>query len=82
VDINNYDQIAQLAQKISFAYEDSYDDEKKQKMFHALFNRYLAPVDPGGTKEPYDAILSLWRSNISQLEQMIKEMKDNDLISD
>ena len=82
MDIKKYEEVGRIAQEISFAFEDLYHDENKMKMFHALFDRYLLPVDPGRVMIPYDAIISLWRKNPSEFEMMVKEMREKKLISD
>lgn len=82
MDIEKYERAGLIAQKISFAYEDEYTDLEKQRLFHAFFDRYLAPIDPSATMIPYDAIIALWRKNPSEFEQMVQEMKDKKLISD
>jgi hypothetical protein len=76
------EKIALIAQKISFAFEDHYADENKRKLFLALFDRYLSPLDPTGSMETYDVIIQLGRKEPAELERMVKEMKDNSLISD
>ncbi len=82
MDIEKYEKAGRIAQKISFAYEDHYNDINKQKLFHAFFDRYLSPIDPSGTMVPYDAILLLWRKNQAEFEQMVRELKEKKLISD
>ena len=74
------EQISLIAQKISFAFEDSYSDENRRKLFVALFDRYLSPVDPAGIMEPYDAIILLGRKNHSEFKQLVKEMEDLGLV--
>ena len=81
MDINRHEEIGRIAEKISFAFEDQFDNKNKRDMFHALFDRFLSPVDPGGQMETYDAIISLWRKNPGEFEQMVREMKENKLIS-
>jgi hypothetical protein len=77
------DRISHIAQEISFAFEDHFDDEEKRELFYSLFNRYLAPLDPTDTLlEPYDAIIKLWRTNPTQFDQLLKEMKESSLIPD
>lgn len=71
-----------LAQKISFAFEDHFEDLNKRKLFQALFSRYLSSVDPNGEMEIYDAIVLMGRKEPEEFERMIKEMKDNGLITD
>jgi len=78
----NIEQISLIAQQISFAFEDHFFNEGKRGMFHALFDRYLAPVDPSGRMEPYDAIVLLGRQSPREFENMVKELKDKDLICD
>ena len=80
MDIHTMEEAGQLAQTISFAYEDFYHVEDKKRMFHALFERYLLPVDPSGTMEPYDAMMLLWRKNRQEFDQMVREMRDHELI--
>lgn len=78
----NPEHIALIAQQISFAFEDQYYDEKKRNVFIALFNKYLLSADPTGTMEPYEAIIALGRQSLPEFDQMVKEMKDKELISD
>jgi len=80
LDINDVEEAGRLAQQISFAFEDWYHDEDKKRMFHALFNRYLEPVDPAGQMEPYDAIIALWRKNPSEFDQLLSELRDKKLL--
>ena len=80
MDIASLEEAGRLAQEISFAFEDWYHDEHKKKMFHALFDRYLQPVDPGEQMEPYDAIIALWRKNRAEFHRLLEELKDNKLI--
>jgi hypothetical protein len=68
-DIGSMEEAGRLAQEISFAFEDWYHDKDKMRIFHALFNRYLLPVDPGEQMEPYDAIITLWRKNRSEFRE-------------
>ena len=78
----NFKHITDVAQKISFAFEDHYFDENKRNNFIALFNRYLLPLDPSGFMEPYDALVLLGRKDPSEFDLMVKEMKEKELISD
>jgi hypothetical protein len=78
----NYDEIAQLAQKISFSFEDHFEDKEKRGLFNEFFNQYLSLIDPTGVMEPYDAIIALGRKNPSEFEQMVQEMQKKSLISD
>ncbi len=80
--MKDYDQIALFAQKISNAYEDFYSDLEKRSLFEAFFDRYLAPVDPSGAMEPYEAVIALARKDLSEFERMISEMKTKLLIAD
>jgi hypothetical protein len=77
-----FEHVTLVAQKISFAFEDHYFDEKKRNTFIALFNRYLLPIDPSGAMEPYDALVLLGRKDRSEFDLMVKEMKEKELISD
>jgi hypothetical protein len=76
------DKISLIAQKIIFAFEDHFMDKEKRSFFEAVFNRYLSPVDPAGTMDPYDAIILLGRKNPSGFDQMIRELKEHALIYD
>ncbi len=78
----NFDHMALIAQKISFAFEDHFFDEKKRNIFTALFNKYLQPVDPSGAMEPYDALVLLGRQNPAEFALMVKDMKEKGLITD
>jgi hypothetical protein len=78
----NFEHTNLVAQKISFAFEDHYFDERKRNDFIALFNKYLLPIDTTGTMEPYDAIVLLGREDPSKFEHMVKEMKEKELIYD
>jgi len=75
------DKVAQIAQTISFSFEDQYYDIKKRELFRAIFNRYLLPIDPNGEFETYDAIIQLGRKEPAEFELMVKELKDKSLIS-
>lgn len=80
MNIDAMEEAGRLAQTISFSYEDHYHVQEKRKMFQALFERYLSPVDPSGSMEPYYAIILLWRKNPAEFDQMVREMKDHRLI--
>jgi hypothetical protein len=82
MDIEQHEKIAQIAQQIVFAFEDFFHDKSKRSMFNEIFNKYLSQVDTRGNMNPYEAILELSRNNFAEYEQMVKEMKDKDLISD
>jgi len=82
MDNNAYEKALFTAQRISFAYEDLFGDENKRKLFGAIFDRFLLPVDPGGRLEPYDAIIALWRQNPDEFNQMVRELKESSLIED
>ncbi len=82
MDIMAYEKAQLIAQKISFAYEDQFGDENKRKIFAAAFERFLDPVDPGGTMHPYDAIVALWRVNPDAFDKMVKELEDASLLQD
>ena len=75
----NKDEIANIAQTISFAFEDNYTIKSKKEGFIGLFDKYLAAIE--GAAEAYDAILILGRENPEKFEQMLKEMKEQGLIS-
>ena len=76
------EKITMTAQKISFAFEDLFDDKEKRAVFDALFNRYLSEIDPTGVMTHYDAIVSLGRKAPDDFNQMVKEMQEMELISD
>ncbi|GBE04816.1 MAG TPA: hypothetical protein ENG80_06110 [Nitrospirae bacterium] len=78
--LEEHEKIAMIAQNIHNAYEDNYSDKKIRSQFEALFDRFLAPVDPEATMEPYDVIIVLGRQNPKEFEQMLKEMKERSLI--
>jgi len=80
MDINTYEKALRIAQKISFAYEDLFGDEGKRKLFEAIFQRFLDPVDPEGTLEPHDAMLVLWRKSPDDFDHMVREMEESSLI--
>jgi hypothetical protein len=75
------DKIGLIAQEISFAFEDHFNDVEKRNLFDALFNKYFSIVDPPGALVPYDAIVLLARKNPDEYEKMLKEMRDANLIS-
>jgi hypothetical protein len=76
------EKVALIAQKISFAFEDQFSDEQKRKLFFALFDRYLTPVDPEGSMDTYDAIIQLGRKEPEEFNRMVEEMKEKSLITD
>jgi len=75
------EKIGLIAQEISFAYEDHFNDKKKRELFGALFDKYLSGVDTGGSMVHYDAIMLLARTNRDEFEKMLKEMREASLIS-
>lgn len=75
------DKLGLIAQEISFAFEDLYNDVEKRQLFDKLFLTYLSSVDPESTMEPYQAIIQLGRKNPEEFEKMVKEMKGHSLIS-
>lgn len=75
------DKIGLIAQEISFAFEDHFNDVKKRNLFDALFVKYFASVDPSGAMVPYDATILLARQHPDEFEKMLKEMREADLIS-
>jgi hypothetical protein len=72
--------IEDMSMKIFNAYEDSYLEKEKRKIFEDIFDRYLAPVDTGGKMEPYDAALLLGRQHSDTFEEMVKALKDEGLL--
>lgn len=82
MDIKAYEKALQTAQKISFAYEDVFGDEGKRKLFGAIFERFLDPVDPEGALEPHDAMVALWRKSPDDFDHMLRELKEASLIQD
>ncbi|RJQ16113.1 MAG: hypothetical protein C4560_10275 [Nitrospiraceae bacterium] len=76
----DFENIEQITQKISFAYEDLFFETDKRNLFLGIFRRYLLPVDPFVQMEPYDAIILLGREAPAEFEQMVKELKDLSLI--
>lgn len=76
------EKITMTAQKITFAFEDFFGDKEKRSLFDALFNKYLSDVDPAGVLEPYDAIVSLGRKAPDEFDQMVKEMREMELIAE
>ena len=75
-------EIKDVAMKIFHAYEDSYLDKNKRKIFEDLFDKYLSIVDIDGKTEPYDAIVLLGLRHRSDYDQMVKTLKDHSLIPD
>jgi hypothetical protein len=76
------DKIALIAQNIVFTFEDSFHDKDKQHKFSALFDTYLAPLDPNETMDLYELIVLLGRKNPSEFERMLEEMRRASLIFD
>ena len=74
------DKISMIAQTIGFAFEDLFSDENKKNQFVAFFEKYLSPIDPGGSMEPYDAIIRLGRKKPQEFARMVKEMEEAGLI--
>jgi hypothetical protein len=75
------DKVGLIAQEISFAFEDHFNDVENRNLFDALFVKYLSKVDPSGAMIPYDAIMLLARKNPEEYEQMLKEMREANLIA-
>ncbi len=80
MDIKAYEKAQLTAQRISFAYEDLFGDKEKRKIFEAIFERFLDPVDPEGAMEPYDAMVALWRKNPDGFDHMVTELDKSSLI--
>ena len=74
--------IKDVAMKIFHAYEDSYLDKDKRKIFEELFDKYLSIVDIDGKTEVYDAIVLLSLRHRSDYDEMVKTLKDHALIPD
>ncbi len=75
------EKISLIAQAISFEFEDMIGDKDKKELFIAMFDKYLNEVDPGITTDPYDAIISLGKTNPEKFDAMLKEMTENGLIA-
>ncbi|RJR21704.1 MAG: hypothetical protein C4581_01770 [Nitrospiraceae bacterium] len=82
MNIEEYEEAARIAQKIDFAFEDSFQDKEQRKLFYLFFNRYLLRVDPEGDMAPYDAMVLLWRTYPDEFAHMLKEMTEKGLIPD
>jgi hypothetical protein len=75
------EKISLIAQEISFAFEDMIAEKNKKELFISIFDKYLNEVDPGLTTDPYDAIIALGRKDPAAFENMLKELKEKDLVS-
>jgi hypothetical protein len=75
------EKISLIAQAISFEFEDMIADKDKKELFISIFNKYLNDVDPGITTDPYDAIIALGKKNPAGFDNMVKELKEKNLIS-
>ncbi len=76
------EEIGLIAQKISFAFEDDFIHLDKRKLYTVIFNKYLLEVDAGVMTDPYDAVVSLGRTKPESFDLLIKELKENGLVSD
>ena len=74
--------IKNMAMKIFHAYEDSYLEKDKRKIFEDLFDKYLTLVDMDRFMDTYDAIVSLGLTRRFEYDLMIKTLKEHSLISD
>jgi hypothetical protein len=75
------EKISFIAQEISFTFEDNFHKKNKRELFSAIFNKYLTDVDPGITTDPYDAIIALGTKDPAAFENMLKELKEKDLVT-
>ncbi|GBE03881.1 hypothetical protein BMS3Abin09_00804 [bacterium BMS3Abin09] len=75
------EKISFIAQEISFFFEDTFHIKAKKELFSSIFNKYLTNVDPGITTDPYDAIIILGKKDPAAFENMVKELKEKDLVS-
>ena len=75
------EKISLIAQAISFEFEDTFHIKKKKDLFIIIFNKYLNTVDPGVTTDPYDAIIALGKTDPAGFDNMLKELKEKDLVS-
>ncbi|MBC8413456.1 hypothetical protein H8E50_07280 [bacterium] len=78
--MRDLDTLANIAQTISFAFEDSSHIEAKNNLFQDIFQKYLNPLDPDGSMEAYNVIIMLGRSSPEEFERMIEELKGHSLI--
>lgn len=75
-----YEEIALMAQTISWAFEDQFFEKEKRGLFQMIFERYLSDIDPSGDLEPYDAIVQLGRRHPENFGLMVAELKKKGLI--
>lgn len=75
------EKISFIAQEISFAFEDMIAEKNKKDLFVSIFDKYLNAVDPGITTDPYDAIIALGKKNPAAFEDMLKELKEKNLVA-
>jgi hypothetical protein len=80
MDIKAYEKALLMAQNISFAYEDLFGDVERRKLFEAIFEQFLNPVDPEGKLEPHDAMVALWRKSPDDFDHMVRELEESSLI--
>ena len=76
------EEIERIAEKIHYAFADNYVFQDKRKMYTSLFDKYLSKVDQGVMTDPYDAVVSLGRTDPEEFNKFIKELKDQNLVSD
>ncbi len=76
------EEIELIAEKINYAFEDNYVFQDKRKLYTSLFDKYLADVDQGVMTDPYDAVVSLGRKDPEEFNKFVKELKDQNLVSD
>jgi len=74
--------IKNMALRIFHAYEDSYLEKDKRKIFEDLFDKYLTLVDMDRYMDTYDAIVSLGLTHRFEYDLMVKTLKEHSLISE
>lgn len=72
--------IEDIAFKISAAFEDNYFVPQKRNMFNAVFDKYLSLADPTASMEPYEAIVLLGYRFRAEFDEMVRQLKELDLI--
>lgn len=71
-----------LPLKIYHAFEDLYFEKDKGKIFDNIFSKYFCLVEHDGYMDLYDVLVVIMTKHRSHFNEMVRELRENKLISD
>ena len=73
---------ANLPLKIFHSFEDLYFEKDKGKLFDKIFSKYIVLVDHDPHMDLYDVLVLIRKEHRLKFDEMVKELRENDLIKD